>query len=458
MTTHAESDAAPPAAPVTPSATQPWWRRRRTIVITASVTAVALAAAVGIIAADTEAARTEYLTIRESVVQAEAHLHELTTALDAAIADATDVALVIETVLAIDGAGLDPAAREPLAAAAADAALPESFPGTLPPPIVALEGGTAAQWRQHTAAQVEWIDALDRQQREIAADIDAARATTENLTVALAAYLGSAAAAGAALLAERTDADTDSTSALQGSIDALPQTAPADASARLDAHVAAAAAVIASSDAARRAQGPTGGAGGSGYRIPDPGSFTAVVNKARSLSAAYAPTDLRRPAGVGNALPLRDAAATAAEQMAADMAAAGITLRMSSGYRSYSRQQTIYSGFVAREGVAGADQHSARPGHSEHQTGLAADFDDGSGCNLKVCFRDRPGGIWLAENAWKYGWILRYGDGWQPIVGYRFEPWHYRYVGVDVASAMHASGVSTLEEHFGTGAAPDYVH
>ena len=167
-----------------------------------------------------------------------------------------------------------------------------------------------------------------------------------------------------------------------------------------------------------------------GTGVDDPTSLTVVVNKRRPLPADYAPTDLRRPAGVGNALPLRAVAAAAAERMAADMAAVGIQLRMSSGYRSYARQQTLYNGFVAREGVAGADEHSARPGFSEHQTGLAADFDDGTGCNLEVVL-PRHGGrpIWLAENAWKYGFVLRYGDGWQPIVGYRFEPWHYRYVG-----------------------------
>jgi D-alanyl-D-alanine carboxypeptidase len=138
------------------------------------------------------------------------------------------------------------------------------------------------------------------------------------------------------------------------------------------------------------------------------------------------------------------------------MAAAGITLRMSSAYRSYARQQTIYNGFVAREGVAGADTHSARPGNSEHQTGLVVDLDDGTGCNLSACFGTRPGGIWLAENAWKYGFILRYGNGWQPIVGYTYEPWHFRYVGVDVSTDMHNRGILTLEEYFGLPAAPDY--
>ena len=89
-------------------------------------------------------------------------------------------------------------------------------------------------------------------------------------------------------------------------------------------------------------------------------------------------------------------------------------------------------------------------------TEAPADLDDGTGCNLSVCFKDRPGGIWLAANAWKYGFILRYGDGWHPIVGYTFEPWHYRYVGVDVATDMHEKGIKTLEEYYGLPAAPDY--
>jgi D-alanyl-D-alanine carboxypeptidase len=210
--------------------------------------------------------------------------------------------------------------------------------------------------------------------------------------------------------------------------------------------------VIASSDAARApaSSGPIGAG------ADDPTSLTVVVNKSRALPSTYAPTDLRRPAGVGNTLPLRAIAAAAAERMAADMAAVGIQLRMSSGYRSYSRQQTLYNGFVAREGVAGADEHSARPGYSEHQTGLAADFDDGTGCNLNACFQNTAGGRWLAENAWRYGFILRYGDGWQPTVGYRFEPWHYRFVGETVAADMHDRGVLTLEEYFGLPASPDY--
>ena len=131
-------------------------------------------------------------------------------------------------------------------------------------------------------------------------------------------------------------------------------------------------------------------------------------------------------------------------------------MMMAGAYRSYARQQTIYNGFVASEGVAGADTHSARPGNSEHQTGLAVDLDDGTGCNLNACFANTPGGQWLAANAWKYGFILRYGDGWQPIVGYTFEPWHYRYVGTAVSTDMHDRGIRTLEEYFGLPAAPDY--
>jgi D-alanyl-D-alanine carboxypeptidase len=190
--------------------------------------------------------------------------------------------------------------------------------------------------------------------------------------------------------------------------------------------------------------------------VSDPTSLTAVVNKRRGLAADYVPPGLVTPSGIPGATQVRQELLGPLESMRAAMAAEGITLRMSSAYRSFARQQTIYNGFVAREGVAGADTHSARPGNSEHQTGLAVDLDDGAGCNLNACFANTAGGRWLAENSWRYGFILRYGDGWQPIVGYTYEPWHFRYVGVEVASDMHDRGIRTLEEYYGLPAAPDY--
>ena len=105
-----------------------------------------------------------------------------------------------------------------------------------------------------------------------------------------------------------------------------------------------------------------------------------------------------------------------------------------------------------------ADQLSARPGYSEHQTGLAIDFSSPEGCRLEECYEDTRAGRWLAKNAQNYGFILRFPKGQQAVTGYLFEPWHYRYLGKDLTARYVASGANTLEEFLGTGAAPIMFH
>ncbi len=358
-----------------------------------------------------------------------------------------------DAVAGLTGTGIDPAAAEALTAVRQPLELPTVEPAAIAPAGSVDATTASARELQDYAAQLDEyarrLDAVAEHEHGVA---EQAHAETAALSSALTDYCTATAASGAAVLAERADASDDLEATLQATIDSLATTPLADLPAALAGYRVAVDAVVASSDAARA---PVG-SGTIGGGFDDPTSLTVVVNKARALPSDYAPTDLRRPVGVGNTLPLRAVAASAAERMAADMAAEGMQLRMSSGYRSYSRQQTLYNGFVAREGVAGADAHSARPGHSEHQTGLAADFDDGTGCNLNVCFQNTAGGRWLAENSWRYGFILRYGDGWQPTVGYRFEPWHFRYVGETAAAEMHERGIRTLEEYAGLPAAPDY--
>ena len=121
----------------------------------------------------------------------------------------------------------------------------------------------------------------------------------------------------------------------------------------------------------------------------------------------------------------------------------GFSLPLVSGYRSYSRQQTIYNNYVSRYGQSSADTFSARPGHSEHQTGLA--FDVG---RIDDNFGDTPVGMWLKDNAHYYGFIIRYPKGKENITGYKYEPWHVRYVGVGVATDIYNRGI-TLEEYLG---------
>lgn len=136
-------------------------------------------------------------------------------------------------------------------------------------------------------------------------------------------------------------------------------------------------------------------------------------------------------------------------KMKQDAAMAGITLRLSTTYRSYSAQQHIYRTFENRVGTERADTYSARAGHSEHQTGLA--FDIGGAdpdFRLKQVLGTMKEGVWMAENAPKYGFILRYPEGRQDMTGYMYEPWHFRYIGTEAALRITASGLS-LDEYLG---------
>ena len=123
----------------------------------------------------------------------------------------------------------------------------------------------------------------------------------------------------------------------------------------------------------------------------------------------------------------------------------GINLYQVSGYRSYYDQQYIYNNYVKRDGQAEADRYSARAGHSEHQTGMAIDVN-----SLYQSFENTNEGIWLNNNCYKYGFIIRYPKGKEEITGYMFEPWHIRYVGEELATKLYNNGNwITIEEYFG---------
>lgn len=194
--------------------------------------------------------------------------------------------------------------------------------------------------------------------------------------------------------------------------------------------------------------------------IDDPTSLWVVANKLRQLNpAGFVPPDLVYPqVDSTNGQPLREPAARAVEQMVAAAAADGMYLRLISAYRSYDTQVSVYGGFVTNYGQAFADTTSARPGHSEHQTGLTADFDAADGCTLDGCFANTPSGLWLHNRAPEFGFVERYPAGKEHITGYMAEPWHYRYVGTELALEMRAQGVLTLEEYFGLPAAPNYAY
>lgn len=194
--------------------------------------------------------------------------------------------------------------------------------------------------------------------------------------------------------------------------------------------------------------------------ILSPMSYTVIANKHYPLNPTdWVPPDIEVPAGVANpnGQGLRAVAANALSQLNSEAQAAGVGLVINSGYRSYDTQVELYNRYVAQDGLAKADTYSARPGHSEHQTGLAVDVTDGADCGFQTCFGQSSAGQWLAANAYLYGFIVRYPDGGTPITGYMYEPWHLRYVGVQPATMMHDQGITTLEEFFHLEPAPDYL-
>lgn len=187
--------------------------------------------------------------------------------------------------------------------------------------------------------------------------------------------------------------------------------------------------------------------------ITDPNSSWVVVDKARPLAPLdYAPADLVPLGG----RELRAEAAQAMTDMFAAAAAEGRTLSVQSAYRSYDYQVNTFRNQAARFGEAQAEIRVARPGYSEHQTGLAADVG-GGGCDIESCFATTAEGQWVAASGYRYGFLVRYPDGKQDVTGFKYEPWHVRYVGVGLATEMHRTGVTTMEEFFGLPAAPGYT-
>ncbi len=129
----------------------------------------------------------------------------------------------------------------------------------------------------------------------------------------------------------------------------------------------------------------------------------------------------------------------------------GLNLYIGSGYRSYYDQQYIYNNYVKRDGQAAADTYSARAGHSEHQTGLAFDVcERNTSACISSWFNDTAAAKWMSDNCYKYGLILRYPKGKDNLTGYMYESWHFRYVGVELATKLYNGGNwITLEEYYG---------
>ena len=157
-----------------------------------------------------------------------------------------------------------------------------------------------------------------------------------------------------------------------------------------------------------------------------------IVNKTYTLPSSY-----------GNGL--TNVTIEAFNKMQAAAKVDGLNIYISSGFRSYSYQKTLYNNYVNRDGVVAADTYSARAGHSEHQSGLAFDVN-----TINDSFANTEEGKWLNDNCYKYGFILRYPKGKSDETGYQYEPWHFRYVGVELAEKLYNNGNwITVEDYFG---------
>lgn len=176
----------------------------------------------------------------------------------------------------------------------------------------------------------------------------------------------------------------------------------------------------------------------------NPAEIDVIVNKKHCIQPlTFIPNDLVSSRGA--TLSAKAIGGFNGLMAAAD--AAGVPLSVTSSYRSYTTQISTYAYWVGISGAAGADTYSARPGYSEHQTGLAFDVATG-GCALD-CFGTSQAYTWMQANAATYGFIQRYYQGFDLITGYKAEEWHYRYVGSDVALDMQAKSIKTLEEYWG---------
>ncbi|MDD3336253.1 MAG: M15 family metallopeptidase [Eubacteriales bacterium] len=168
-----------------------------------------------------------------------------------------------------------------------------------------------------------------------------------------------------------------------------------------------------------------------------------LVNRQHTVAEQYIPDGLRKTEVYGMSQSMREDAATALEAFfEAAKTEGGVSLSTVSGYRSYSKQSTIYARKKSTTGsTEAADKLVAKPGTSEHQLGLAMDIARKGSSSLTAKFGETEEGKWVYSNCHRYGFIVRYMQGFEEITGYSYEPWHIRYVGVEQATAIYESGV-----------------
>lgn len=181
-------------------------------------------------------------------------------------------------------------------------------------------------------------------------------------------------------------------------------------------------------------------------RIENPDHLLVLVNKNNRLDSTYIPKDLEKISihYANEDKYMRKVAKEAFEKMSEDAKKEGYRIVAVSTFRSYEYQKNLYEGYVKEKGVEYADLCSARKGHSEHQTGLAVDVE-GENEDYDF-FEDSKAYLWMKDHAHLYGFILRYPQNKTSITGFKFEPWHYRYVGKEIATKIYEKKI-TLEEY-----------
>lgn len=187
-------------------------------------------------------------------------------------------------------------------------------------------------------------------------------------------------------------------------------------------------------------------------RVADDGDLLVLVNKYYTVSMDYEPTDLvtiDNKYGTYTDMEMKDVAYEAYKKLYDDAKAEGFDLKLCSTMRSYNTQKTLFNNSLNNRGRETTNVRSAYPGRSEHHTGLAIDVTSASmGWGLTQDFIDYADGQWINDHCHEYGFIVRYPKGKTDITGYAYEPWHLRYVGIDVATYIMANDL-TLEEYLG---------
>lgn len=379
----------------------------------------------------------EWVASADAVDESSAAFSAAQTEAIAAAAEASTVIEVTNAEMLQDSATLD-TLRASLDALVAAGLLTIAAPGEVTATTTAPDPRSTPDVPDGREAQLAQAQSLTDDAAHLSETAETSERSTSELeaatTAALAdidAVVASAAAHGGALEVPSL-ASQETKDAYAAAVAGLGDPASGSASQRIGAYQQSWTAVQDSQAQAEAAQarGNSGGDDGGDDIQPTYINGILIANKTYRLPSWY-----------GNGLTGDTLAAF--ERMRAEAASLGYNLWIASGFRSYATQVKVYNSYASRDGTAAADRYSARPGHSEHQSGLAFDLN-----TITEAFGYTPEGQWVAANAHRFGFIVRYPQGKEGVTGYIWEPWHLRYLGVDIATAVYNSGLS-LEEYLG---------